>query len=260
MDENKNQEVLDAEVVETSVETPPEEGTPKKSLSKNTKIAIGIIVLGALLGGGVYLVGKERANTVAIVNGFKITRDAYDESVKMITQNATVQGVDVSDPSIQSEIHTQAIDILVNNALLIEGAKAAGVTVNEEVVATEYETLVTQLGGEEELAKRMSEVGLTKEKLESNIRDRKLADGYIEAETDIENVTVTEEEVRTLYDTLIPPGSENAKDDVENEVPAFEDLRPQLEQQILYEKRQAIVNEFLTSLRDKAKIDIKIEG
>jgi hypothetical protein len=243
MEETNAQEVREAEVVETST-------APAPTDNKKLKVAALIIAIGVVVSGGLYFMLDMRANTVAVVNGFKITQEAFQSNVDMIMQNATLSGADVTDPVVVKQINDQALDILINNALLIEGAKAAGISADEAEVATEYETLVTGVGGAEELAKRMEEVGLTEEKLRSNIKDRLVADAFIEAQTDIENLTVTDEEVTAFLETISTEGSE---------LPPLEEIKPQIEAQILSQKQQALVTEFLKKLRDEATVDIRIE-
>ncbi len=244
MEDTNTQQVTDAEVIEPAVER---EAQPVNRM----KIAIIILALGVVTSGALYYVLHERNNTVAVVNGYKISKTEYANSVAMITQNATMQGVDVTDPAIQSEINNQAVSILVNNALLIGGAKAAGIALDEAKVQSEYDALVSELGGEETLKTRMAEVGLTEEKLRSNISERIIADAFIEAETDIESIAVTDAEVEEFLASIQTEGAE---------LPPLEEIRPQIESQILGQKRQAVVDEFLAKLRETAEIDIKIEG
>ncbi len=244
MEETNIHEVTDAEVVET---TPMAEPKPKNN---KLKIALAILLVGVLVSGGIYYVLQDKANTVAVVNGMKITQKELTESIDLITQNASMQGIDVSTPEIQAEINKQAMDVLVNNALIIGGAEVAGISADKEKIQTEYDKLVTELGGEEELKARMAEVSLTEEKLRSNIEERIIADAFIESQTDIETLAATEEEVTSFYDMLKAQSTTT---------PALEEIRPQIEEQIVGQKRQEVVNALITKLHDEATIEIKGE-
>ncbi len=246
MEETQAQVVREAEVVETASATTPVQNT-------KLKIAAAIIVLGIVVSGGVYYMLNVRADTVAIVNGFKITRDEFDKNVSMIMQSATLSGADVADPIVVKQINDQALDILINNALLIEGARGAGISADGAEVQTQYDAIVASVGGAEELAKRMAEVGLTEEQLRSNIEDRILADAFIEAQTDIKNLSVSDEEVQSYYDTVASQITEGT------ETPSLDEIKPQIEAQILSQKQQELVTAFLKKLRDEATVDIKLE-
>jgi peptidyl-prolyl cis-trans isomerase SurA len=245
--------ITDAEIVSDTDIAPvtvSDTGTATETNSK--KLMVAAIVFAILLigsAGGYYYYTKVRVDTVAIVNGYKIPRKDFNDSVAMIQKTATAQGASLADASIDAEIRKQAIDTLVNNALLISAAKKAGINIDDAKVQTEYDGLVTTLGGAENLKARMTEVGLTEEKLRSNIRERLIADAYIEAQTDIESLTVTDEEITKFLDGIKTEGTK---------LPPLEEIKPQIQAQILSEKQQTIVTDLLTKLRGDAKIEINI--
>lgn len=207
-----------------------------------------IIVLGGIIAGGYYLY-TTRYEPVAIVNGFKIARKEFNDSVSMITQTASLQGANIEDATVQQQINDQALEILVSNKLLLEGATAKGITADDTAVQAEYDKLITELGSEEELTKRMAEVGISEAKLRSNIAERLVVDAYLKAETAIDEVVIDEKDLKDRYDSYVAGGVD---------IPPFEDVRAQLESQMIGEKQQEIVNTFITALKEKAAIEIKI--
>jgi FKBP-type peptidyl-prolyl cis-trans isomerase (trigger factor) len=244
--------VESTETVANSPVTSVGEVATQSTASRKNLFVIIAIAVAILIAGGYYFYTAKMADggPVAVVNGFKIAREEFNNSVEMIKQTASLQGANVEDPQVQTVINEQALDILVNNALLIEGAKNSGITVDDARIEEEYEKLLADIGGEEELTARMAEVGLTQEKLRNNIKERILVDSFLEAETDVENVTATEEEVLALYESFTANAEEG--------VPSIDELRPQVEEQIKAQKQQAIVNDFLMNLRENADIEIKI--
>lgn len=208
-------------------------------------IALGAVALIAL---GYFVYTTMTMKVAAVVNGEKIAQSKVDENVTMMTKSAELQGIDVADPAIALEIKTQALDNLINNELLLSAARAHGLSANEAAVQSAYETLVTEVGGEEELNSRMETVGLTVDTLMGNITDRLVVDQYIEAVTDIETVTVTEEEVTTYINSISAEGVA---------LPPLEEIAPQIEASILAEKQQGIVDELIAKLRSEARIEIK---
>ena len=245
----------------------PKSATPfYKKYSMQLSIAVAvIIVLGA--GGYVYaknyvhdgiiatIGGKDiylypQGGVVAVVNGTKIYRKEFNESVALVEQSATAQGIDLTDATIKSKIQQQALDVLISNSLIHEAAEKAGFSVSDDEVQAKYDELVKQLGTKEELTKRMGEMGLTEEKLRSNIKERVLADKYVQSETDIENLKVSDAEVQEFIKNI---STGNTK------LPPLDQIRPQIEAQILSQKQQQIYTTLVDKLRAGATIDTKIK-
>jgi FKBP-type peptidyl-prolyl cis-trans isomerase (trigger factor) len=203
----------------------------------------------AIVNGKVIFANAKNGPVVATVNGQDIYQKEYDEGRALIEQSATAQGTDLTDESAKTEIKNQALEVLINNALLITSAQKAGITVSKEDIQAKYDELVKQLGSEEELSTRMAEVGLTKEKLMSNIEERIIADKYIESVTDIKSLTVSDEEVNEFVKSMNTDGKK---------LPPLDQIRPQIEQQLLGQKQQQIVTDLLKKLRDQGEIEIKI--
>jgi hypothetical protein len=219
--------------------------------NKALMIAVGIALLALLGAGGYYYYTQnmDKGAVVALVGDAKIYEKDYLESARLIEQNATSQGINLSDEAVKAEIKTQALDILINNALLLAAANQAGIASSEEDIQKKYDELATQLGGPEVLATEMAKVGLTEEKLRSNIEERVLADKYIESVTDIEVVSVTDEEIADFVKTITAGGQE---------LPPLDEIRPQIQQQILGQKQQQIVSDLLAKLRSETTVERKI--
>ncbi len=240
-------------VVETIVTTPSAVATLPSAtpLYKNKHMLIALAVaLALILGAGYYAyMMSTTGGTVAVVNGKKITQKEFNENISLIEQAATAQGADITKTDVQKEIHDQALTVLVNNALLITAALDEKITVSDDEVKVKYDELIAQLGSEDELKKRMVEVGLTEEKLQNNINERILFDKYIESKTDMSALTVTDEEIRAFIETI---NTGDAK------LPPLEEIKPQIEAQLLSQKKQQVVDDIIATLRGEAEIDIKI--
>lgn len=235
------------EATDTVVTTAPETA-PR---NKNLMIAIAIVVLAALGAGGYYFYKTkiQGQGPVAVVNGVAIDRKDFNDSLAMLTASAAQQGADVIDPKIKSAIESQTLDTLVNNALLVGGAKAAGFAADQATIDADYKALVDQLGGTDGLKAQMEKVGLTDAKLRSNIADRVVVDAFLNAKTDLKTATTTNDEVLTFYNTLKAQSTTT---------PPLADIQPMIEQQLLGQKQQTIVNDFIKTLHDAAKIQINI--
>ena len=207
------------------------------------------VILFAIAGYYLYVTQYKNSGVVATVNGEPIYADAYEENLRLMTESASAQGVDLNNAETATQMRMQALDNLIDNALLIEAAHKAEIVIEDADIETVYSQLVTQMGGAETLAARMAEIGLTESTLRTNIRERILIDTYVESVSEIESLAVTDEEISAFMETHVSP---------DTELPPMEEIRPIIESQILSLKRQEIMEGIIKSLRSEAKIEVRI--
>lgn len=252
MDESQDTNLTQTETVTPhEVTTATESVAPKPFYKRNpllTAIVVAVVLL-ASAGHYVYVNTYAGGGTVAVVNGMRIYAEELDESVLLFEQSAAAQGADITDATLKTQLRMQALEVLINNALIITASKEEGFTASTEARDAKYAELVIELGGEAQLTARIAEMGLSKEKLEDNIDERILADQYIESQTTIEDASVSEEEVLAFIKTL---GETNKN------LPPLEEIRPQVEAQIVSQKQQQIVMDLIERLRGEATIDMSI--
>ena len=157
--------------------------------------------------------------------------------------------MDLADEATREAIRTQALDVLINNTLLLSGAEEAGITATDADVQVKYDELIAQYENAEELSARMAEIGLTEEKLRSNIRERIIADKFIESVTDIETLAISEVEIAAFVSAIESGGQK---------LPPLEEIRPQIEAELLGKKRQEIIVELITKLKEQGTVDVRM--
>ncbi len=249
---NETVPVVPSVPIETVIQTPVLSAVVHTvPIYKNKQLMIAVLIAAVvLLGAGYYAyMQSTRGDVVAIVNGKKIYQKEFNESVALIEQAATQQGIDLTKEGASEEIRTQALNTLIDNTLILSASKNAGFTADDTVIQQKYDELVTQLGGADELNIRMAAVGLTEEKLRSNIAERVLADQYIESVTPIKDITVSEEEIAQFLESL---KANNV------ELPPLEEIRPQIDAEIRTQKRQKLIADLLAKLRSEGTIEMKI--
>lgn len=240
--------------------TPEETPTTPEALAKTAwytrKTLILAIVLGIGLVGGAgyyaYLNYYQNGGTVAVVNGERIYRNDYDENLHLLEESAKGQGIKTDDDTFKATASKQALDNLINNSLLLNAAHASGIKVEDKDIDDVHAKLVESVGGEDALTAKMKELGLTEEKLHSNIEERILVDKYIESVSDVKSITVTDKEIQDFLDANLP------KDGDKSKLPPLDQIRPVVEAQIKAAKQQDMVQKIVDDLRAKAKIDIRI--
>ncbi|MBX2866481.1 SurA N-terminal domain-containing protein [Candidatus Kaiserbacteria bacterium] len=250
-------------------ETMNQEVTETGEGRMHTRIIIAVVVIVILALGYFFFIGERTPQTpttaetvglidtktkepVARVNSDEIERAFYNSMVINLTSVAETQGLDITDATIQDAIKTQALTSLVNNELLLQNASADGITVDDEIVTTEYESLVTQAGGNDVLKERLAEARITPDMLRINVAEQLVVNQYLDAFLATQDLSVSDTEVSSFYDSLVSQTEEGA------EVPTLADVRVQLEQQLVLQKQQAAVGSLLETLRANATIEILI--
>jgi|AntRauTorcE11897_2_1112592.scaffolds.fasta_scaffold00551_14 FKBP-type peptidyl-prolyl cis-trans isomerase (trigger factor) len=191
--------------------------------------------------------GQDDSTVVAVVNGEDITGADLNTSIQQFNQAAVAQGADTSSPEVAADIRSQALDVLVNTALLRQAAREQGIEASSDAVDERLVTIQADIGGEEALLARISELGLTYEELEADIAEeviiQTLLDGlFVEAE-----IAVTEEEIQSVYD---------AAGGTEAGLPPLEEVRDQVVAQVRSSKEQEIIDAYLSTLEGDAEVVI----
>lgn len=244
--------VANPTTAEVATEAPAPEVIVEEVRSNKLHLVLAVVVSLLILGGAGYYVYQNyyvNGGAVAVVNGKNIYKKEFDESLALVQQNPALYGIDPQATDAPAQAQKQALEVLITNTLLITAAEKGGFAVTDEDVESTLSELITQLGSMEELETQMAAVGLTEDKLRRNIRERELVDRYLAAETDIENITVTEEEVTEFVSMLT---SQNI------ELPPLEEVRPQIEAEIKTQKQQELITGVIARLRGEAEIEVKI--
>ena len=186
-------------------------------------------------------------DVMATVNGVDLTRAEYNRIRQQVLQNAQMMGMDINDPETQIQINAQVTDTLVNTELIRQAAVASGTTVSEGAVSDRFAEIVAQVGGEEVLADSLEQLGLTEESLRADVEQELIIQQYIDGAIDTDNLTVTEAEIEGLYESS--GGAEAG-------LPPLEEVRLQIEQQILINKENELINDLIELLRADAEIEV----
>lgn len=256
---NPTREVTESET--TAVHGDVAETATKKNPVKVYVIAIGVVVI--ILLGVIYLLEKEgRSSTtifssviadqeagvvVAVVNGEKITNAELDTSIKQFSQAAAAQGVDITSPDSQIEIRNQALEVLINTKLLKQAAVEQGITVTDEETDERLETIIADIGGDEILAERMEVLGIDSEQLHQDVKDELIIKALLDIIFLEADIVVKDEEVEAVYEDA---------GGADGNLPDLEEVREQVEAQIINSKEQLAIDEYLTELKNDSDIEV----
>lgn len=231
------------------------ENQPKKN-GNGLWVLLGLIVIAAAAAGAYYYYSHTNqgatASAVARVNGEEISQAEYDRSVMQISGAYTAQGMDVSGSDAAAAIKEQALNTLVNRRLMADAAAKAGISVADSEIDTEYQNVLSGVGGQEGLAAALSQSGMNEEELRAELKTDILINKYLESQLRFSTISVSDEEVQAAYDTATKNASSS------DAVPALADVHDLVKNQLLTEKQQAAINTELERLRQEATIEVLI--
>ena len=258
---------------ETKASSSASQTETKPNLAEEKKkgagpIVIILLLVVALVGAGLFFANRESAedespsevtenpllpedlnDPVATVNGEPVSLKMYGDRVQDFANNVAFQGLDLEDETVRQQIREQALAALINTEILLQKADEAGVTVSDEDVEAAVSRASENFGGGDGLAEALTELGFSEEDLREDIRGQLLIDAYLQAELDLDSITVTEEEISDFY-TEATSGVADAE--------PLEEVSELIREQLTIQKQQALLNELIESLRAEANIEILI--
>jgi len=235
----------------------------KKRSSKYTIITIVLVVIALLvvvyqlerqdrIGTNIFggMIASMEANApVAVVNGTELNAGDLEAGVEQLQQAAAAQGLDPADPTVQAEIRTQAVDMLVNTTLLEQAAVAEGVIIEESAVEARISELAESAGGREALDARLAEFAIDEAQLYSDVRNELTIRALLDIVFADAEVTASEEEILAVYQGAVEANGPGV-------VPPLEEVRAQIEGQLVQTKEQEALDGYLQQLRADADIEL----
>lgn len=199
-------------------------------------------------------------DVVAEVDGEEISGDEFSQSYEAQFQQLSMQSQMTGEEPDQDEIKQQSLEMMINSELLVNEAEEQDFTASDEDVDEYLSTMAeeNQLESSDELVKQFEEQGLDEERVREDVRKEVLMDQVVET-VDVDEPS--EDEVKELYDTQVEQleaMNEQMEDGQQQEVPSFEELKPDLEKQAVQQKENEAVSAHLEELREDAEIETHI--
>jgi len=256
-------ELKEQEQSETIEETAPVVPVAPKSAKKRRSgmwglvlLLVVIVVFGTLQVLGLLptsTLGDQAVNDssamVASVNGIVVTRGELDQRMDQVRNSIPAGAV---DPTTDAGFELQLLDELINLKLLHAKAEAMGITVTDDQVTQELQTLIDASGGEEVFQQQLEKTGISRDELVDNMRTDFMIRQLLTRETDLDTVTVTDEELAAAYEQAVAAAGDSG------EVPPYDQIEELIRNQLTQQKSAAIVKEYIDSLRADADIQITV--
>jgi len=230
------------------------------------KKIIGVLMLAAMV--SIFAIGcsqesapegnenVEAGEAAAIVNGEEISKEDFDYTVQRISMNYEQQGLSLEGEqgeAVLEGIREEAIDILVEERILLQEAIKNGHSVTDEEVEEEFESLKGQFSSQEDFEEILEMNLLTEERLKKMLKTEMHIERFFKEAT--ENVEVSEAESKEAYDRYF---EEIQGTEAEEDFPSYEEIKYDLEFEIMQEKQNAEFRTIIETLKADSEINILI--
>lgn len=186
--------------------------------------------------------------SVAVVNGVEIEREAFDMRLDQIKASYAQQGLDFNSEEGKMfllEIEQHILNMLINEEVLMQEIEKNGFSISEQEVDDEIAIIKAQFEDDDTFDEILKENGLTEDELRELLVDELKIQQYMEGA--IGDIVVTEEEKEEYYVLY----SQQTK-----EPPAYEEIKDFIEQQIQSDKMQEEEYLLIEKLKSNSEITI----
>lgn len=204
---------------------------------------------------------EDIPDVVAEVNGEEISGETFSTNYEAQFQQLAMQSQMTGEEPDQEELKQQSLDMMINSELLVMDAEEQGFTADESDVDEYISTMAEENGLEssDELVKQFEEQGLDEEQVRDDVHKEVLMEQVIET---IDAEEPSEDDLQEMYDTQVEQieamNEQAGEEGQQQEVPSFEELKPDLEEQAAQQKENEAVQAHLDGLREDADIETHI--
>lgn len=230
---------------------PPASPPTSPSAKKSTIWSIGLVLLAIAGLAGFYQLKQRTPQTndqiVATVNDSEITRNELDDQLNQLAAVGQLPPLEELGED-RSAVERSVLEQMIGNLLLIKDAEKQGIVVSDSDVDTQYSAIASQIGAQgDDFEQLLADEGMTPESLKQSLREQLLLEAYFSRLSTDHDLTVTDDEVRQMYDAQ---GGDN------DQKPAFEDIEPQIRQQLEQQKLAEVIPVVIADLTAQADVEI----
>lgn len=193
-------------------------------------------------------------DVVAEVNGEEISKDdfesAYTAQFQQMAMQAQMSGQEVD----QAQLKEQVAESLVAQELLIQETENRNIEASDEEVNETLTSIAEQngLASSEEFLAALEEQGLSEEEVMDQVASQVKVDKLVAEESG--SAEASEEEIQEFYDQMQAQQEEMGGE----ELPPLEDIKTELEAQLVQQKENEAVQGLVAELREGADVTVHI--
>ncbi|WP_204497495.1 SurA N-terminal domain-containing protein [Aquibacillus albus] len=194
-------------------------------------------------------------DVVAVVNGEEISKEEFQTVYEGQFQRAAMQSQMSGQEVNQDQLKQQIAESMIGQELLIQEANNSGFEASQEDIDETLNGLVEQNGLEskDEFMAALEEQGMDEAEVMSQLEIQVKLDQLIASESG--DIEPTEEELEEAYEQVKAQQEQMGGD---SEVPSFEEVKPNLKQQLKSQKEAQVIQTLVEELRQNADVTVNL--
>ena len=190
----------------------------------------------------------ENDKVVAVVNDEELKGEQYNAALTSIQSQMQQMGQDPTSKDSAEQVKGQALDMVVNQTLLLQKAKEAEISASKTEIDEDYSSFIEQFGDEKKMEEALKmDAKMIKDLIGKNIVSEK----YVDKVAPVEEVT--EKEIKEYYDEAAAASKESGQ-----ELPPLEEVSDEIKEMIKQEQQQKLLAAHVEELKADAEIEKKI--
>jgi hypothetical protein len=199
-------------------------------------------------------------DVVAEVNGQEIPKDEFVERYQARLQQVAGQPQGATGQVDEDAVKKQVVDSMISTELLVQEAGRRNLSVSDDQVDQTLQRLAAQNGLEsvDAFMVALEKEGMDREEVESQVRVQIKVEQLVADEAG--DVEPSDREIRALYEQMVARQRQAGGDGEGGgaEIPPLKQVRPQLEQQLVSQRRSEVAQSLVGTLRDRADVVVNL--
>lgn len=196
---------------------------------------------------------SDLPDIVAEVNGEEINQEDFLMTYEPQFQQMAMQSQMTGEEVDEEELRQMVLDSMINNKLLIQEADEQGIEASQEEIDQLLTDLAQQngLGSSDEFLAALEEQGTPEDEVMDQVAMQVKVDQLIANEAG--DIDVSDAEVEEMYAQL-----EAQQEQSGGELPPLEDVRDEIEQEVINQQQNQFAQSLLEELRSDADYTIHL--
>jgi len=204
---------------------------------------------------------EDIPKVVAEVNGEEISKEDFENMYQQQFQNQMMQAQMSGQEIDEDALKKQTAEGMVGQELLVQEANNRFEKADEDDVDKLIEDLIEQSGSEskEDLIAQFDEQGIDEDEFMSEVEKQVKIDQLMDEEAG--DLEPSEDEVKEAYEAMKSQQEEmmeGAEDGEAEEIPEFDEMKPQIEDQLKQQKQAEEMQNIVDKLREDADVTVHI--
>ena len=193
----------------------------------------------------------KKDKVVAVVNDEELKGEQYNAVLTSIQSQMQQMGQDPTSNDSAEQVKVQALDMVVNQTLLLQKAKEAEISASKSEIDENYSSFVAQFGDEKTMKEALKDQDMDEKSIKEIIAESIALEKYQDKVAPVEKVS--EKEIKEYYNQATAQSKNSGQ-----ELPPLEEVSDEIKVMIEQEQQQKKLAAHVEELKADAEIELKI--